>query len=73
MKDDMRVLFSQDFDWTPPEQPLVTIAALAGEEKTVRRAMGEAAVAAGKGQEVPAPKRKPYVVGEAGPEVQGRD
>ena len=56
--DDMRVRFSQDFDWTPPEQPLVTLAALAGEEKTVRRAMGEAAIAAGKAVAIDAPKRK---------------
>lgn len=61
----MRVRVLADFDWTPPDQPQVTLALLAGEEKTVRRLHGEAAVAAGKAEEIGAPARKQKPDGEA--------
>lgn len=47
----MRIRFTEDFDWSPPERKgLVTIAYRAGTTKSVRRACGEAAIAAGKGE-----------------------
>jgi hypothetical protein len=53
----MRVRFTGDFDWTPPQQRQVTLAFLAGEEKTVKRDCGEAAIKAGKAEEVTPPGR----------------
>ena len=48
----MRVRFTENFDWDPPEKNgRVTLAFKAG-EKTVRRECGEAAIAAGKAVEV---------------------
>jgi hypothetical protein len=55
----MRVKFTQDFDYKPTMQQ--TIGYKAGMEDTVKRECGEAAIAAGKAEEVkehirPAPK-----------------
>jgi len=48
----MRVRFTENFDWDPPEKfGKVTLAFTVG-ERTVRRECGEAAVAAGKAKEV---------------------
>jgi hypothetical protein len=49
----MRILFTADFDWSPPEkQGRVTLAYKAGWTGSVRRWCGDAAVAAGKAVEV---------------------
>jgi len=48
----MRVKFSKDFDYTPTKERRVTIAYKAGMELTVKREAGEAAVAAGRAEEV---------------------
>lgn len=52
----MKVRFTEDFDWTPEEEPRVTLAYRAdggpagdGVYGKVRRACGEAAITAGKG------------------------
>lgn len=51
----MRVRFKRDFDWHPPERNRqVTLAYKAGQEVTVRRECGEAAVKAGAAEEVEA-------------------
>lgn len=60
----MRIKFTEPFDYTPSEEPRVTLAyspkggANKDGEYTVRQECGEAAVTQGKGVEVPAPKRK---------------
>jgi hypothetical protein len=49
----MRVRFLRDFDWSPAERKgQDTIAFKAGQELTVRRQAGEAAIAAGAAEEV---------------------
>lgn len=48
----MRVKFSKDFDYTPSQERRVLIAYKAGMELTVKREAGEAAVAAGRAEEV---------------------
>lgn len=48
----MRVRFTQDFKWTPKRERRTTIAYKSGMEETVTRACGEAAVAAGKAEEI---------------------
>lgn len=54
----MHMTFVRDFDWRPPENPRVRIWARAGKTyDNIRRAMGEAAIAAGAGFKVPAPRR----------------
>lgn len=51
----MRVRFTRDFDWRVPERKgRVTLAYKAGQEVTVRRVCGEAAVKAGAAEEVEA-------------------
>lgn len=48
----MRVRFTEDFDWDPPEKfGKVTLAFKVGEQ-TVRRECGEAAIAAGRAVEL---------------------
>lgn len=47
----MRVKFIKDFDYKPTSQS--TIGYLAGMEETVKRECGEAAIAAGKAEEIP--------------------
>lgn len=53
----MRVKFTDDFDFKPTSQS--TIGYLAGMEETVKRECGEAAIAAGKAEELPDASRKP--------------
>ena len=48
----MRVKFLADYDYTPSLERRTTIAYFAGQELTVKRECGEAAVAAGKAEEV---------------------
>ena len=48
----MRVMFTADFDYTPSAERRVTIAYKAGQELTVKREAGEAAIAAGRAEEV---------------------
>ena len=48
----MRVKFTADFDYTPSAERRVTIAYEAGQELTVKREAGEAAIAAGRAEEV---------------------
>lgn len=48
----MRVRFTHDYDYTPSGERRVTIAYKAGQELTVKREAGEAAVAAGKAVEI---------------------
>lgn len=48
----MRVKFSKDFDYTPSEDRRVLIAYKAGWAGTIRREAGEAAVAAGRAEEI---------------------
>lgn len=50
-----RIRFSDDFDWSPRFG--VTIAYKGGEEYTVKRECADAAVAAGKGKELGAPRK----------------
>jgi len=54
----MRVMFTEDFDYTPSGEPAVQIAYKAGMELTVKREAGDAAVAAGRAKELPAPPRE---------------
>lgn len=54
----MRVLFSRDRDFTPPEDRRMTVAYKGDREYTVKRAWGEAMVAAGDCVEVSAPPRE---------------
>lgn len=54
----MRVHFTSDYDYVPSDEPRVTIAYKAGMELTVKREAGEAAVAAGKAEELAPPKRE---------------
>ncbi|HYC66647.1 hypothetical protein [Brevundimonas sp.] len=51
----MRVRFTADFDYTPSGERRVTIAYRAGMELTVKREAGEAAVRAGKAEELSDP------------------
>lgn len=51
----MRVTFKKDYDYTPSAERRVTIAYKAGDELTVKREAGEAAVAAGAAVEIDAP------------------
>lgn len=53
----MRVRFTDDFDYTPAYDPRILVAYKAGHELTVKREAGLAAIAAGKAEELPAPKR----------------
>lgn len=53
----MRVRFTRNFSYRPPERRGRTIAFKAGMEKTVKRHCGNAAVAAGRAIEVPVPNR----------------
>lgn len=48
----MRVRFTKDYDYTPSQERRVTIAYSAGQELTVKREAGEAAIAAGRAEEV---------------------
>ena len=48
----MRIKFTADFDYTPSAERRVTIAYKAGQELTVKREAGEAAIAAGRAEEV---------------------
>lgn len=52
----MRVKFTGDFDYKPTSQS--TIGYLSGMEETVKRECGEAAIAAGKAEELPEAGRK---------------
>ena len=54
----MRVRFTDNFDFRPPERKgRTTIAYKRGMEKTVRRICGEEAIGKGKAFEVPVPNR----------------
>lgn len=53
----MRIRVLRDRDWTPPEERRITIAYRAGTEVTIKRAWGEALVAAGDAEEIPSPPR----------------
>lgn len=48
----MRIKFLADYDYTPSQERRVTIAYKAGQELTVKREAGEAAIAAGSAEEV---------------------
>lgn len=48
----MRVRFTKDYDYTPSQERRVTIAYKEGMELTVKREAGEAAIAAGRAEEV---------------------
>lgn len=48
----MRVKFTRDFDYTPTQERRVTIAYKAGQEFTVKREAGEAAIRAGAAIEI---------------------
>lgn len=54
----MRVRFTDDFPYTPADNHRVLIEYRKGHELTVKRAAGEAAVAAGKAVEIKAPPRQ---------------
>lgn len=53
----MRVRFTENFDYTPASDPRILIEYKAGHELTVKREAGLAAIAAGRAEELPAPKR----------------
>lgn len=53
----MHVRFSEDFDFTPPENRQTLLAYKAGYAGPVRRACGEAAIKAGKAVKIPTPSR----------------
>lgn len=53
----MRVRFNENFDYTPASDPRILIEYKAGHELTVKREAGLAAIAAGRAEELPAPKR----------------
>lgn len=59
LETDMRVKFLADYDYTPSAERRTTFAYFAGQEDTVKRECGEAAIAAGVAQELPAPPKKP--------------
>ena len=54
----MHVKFSADHDYTPSENPRVTIAYRAGWSGTVRNECGVAAVQAGRATEIKTPRRR---------------
>lgn len=53
----MRIQMINDRDFTPPEERRVTVSYPVGGEFTVKRAWGEAMVAAGDATEIPAPPK----------------
>ncbi len=53
----MHVKFTEDFDWVPPEAPRSCVAYKAGWSGSVRRACGEAAIAAGRAVKIATPRR----------------
>ena len=55
----MHVRFTDDFDFTPPEDPRSTVAYRAGWSGSVRRECGRQAIDQGKAEEVEAPARDP--------------
>lgn len=52
------VKFTENYDYRPSMQPMVMVAYKAGMTRTVTRECAEAAVAAGKAQQVSKPNRK---------------
>ena len=55
----MRVKFLANYDYTPSAERRTTFAYFAGQEETVKRECGEAAIAAGAAEEIAAPSKKP--------------
>lgn len=53
----MRVRFTENFDYTPASDPRILVEYKSGHELTVKREAGLAAIAAGKAQGLPSPKR----------------
>lgn len=51
------VTFTADFDFSPPEAPLTTIAYLVGQTLPVRRGCADQAVALERAAEIPTPSR----------------
>jgi hypothetical protein len=66
----MRVRFTENFDYTPSSDPRILVEYKSGHELTVKREAGLAAIAAGKAQELPAPKKA--TVAKASPPKSAR-
>lgn len=55
----MRVKFKRDFDYTPSAERRTTYAYFAGQEETVKRECGLAAIKVGVAEEISAPPTQP--------------